>query len=89
MLPILQANYPLIWGEVGETYNFADCPSTSYLQTYLPWAEQNGVGTEAWAWDAWGACSTGALISDYSGTPEAPLGSFVQTNYQTTYPPNQ
>jgi lysophospholipase L1-like esterase len=86
--PILEAHYPVILGETGETYNFADCPSTTYIQTFLTWAEQNKVGTEAWAWDTWGSCSSGALISDYSGIPEDPYGSYVQSNYQTTFPPN-
>jgi hypothetical protein len=82
MLPILQAGYPIIWGETGETYDNSDCPSTSYIKTFLAWAEQNGVGTEAWTWDTWGSCSSGALISNYNGTPEDPYGAYVESNYQ-------
>jgi endoglucanase len=88
MLPILQAGYPMIWGEVGETYDYSDCPSSSYIQTFLSWAEQNNVGTEAWTWDTWGDCSSGAMISDYDGTPEDAWAAYVESNYQTTYPAN-
>ena len=86
MLPILAAGYPMIWAESGETYNYSDCPSSSYIQTFLAWAEQNDVGIEAWAWDTWGACSTGAMISDYAGTPEDPWAAAVESNYQGTFP---
>jgi hypothetical protein len=82
MLPILQAGYPIIWGETGETYNWSDCPSTSYIKTFLAWAEQNGVGTEVWTWDTWGSCSSGSLISNYNGTPEGAYGAYVESNYQ-------
>jgi hypothetical protein len=88
MLPILQAGYPLLWGETGESYDFSDCPSTSYIQTLLTWAEQNGVGTQAWTWDTWGACNTGALISNYNGTPQGAYGTYIQSNYQTNFPAN-
>ena len=88
MLPILQAGHPLIFGETGETSDYSDCPSTSYIQTFLQWAEQNGVGTEAWVWDTWGACDTGAMISNYDGTPEDAWATYVQTNYQTMFPPD-
>jgi endoglucanase len=88
MLPIRKAGYPLIWGETGETYNYSDCPSTAYIKTFLTWAEGNDVGTLAWVWDTWGACNTGALISDANGTPEGAFGAYVEHNYQTTFPAN-
>ena len=88
MLPILQAGHPLIFGETGETWNYSDCPSTFYIESFLQWAEQNGVGTEAWVWDTWGACSTGAMISNYDGTPEDAWAAYVQSNYQTMFPPD-
>ena len=88
MLPILQAGHPLIFGETGETWNYSDCPSISYIATFLQWAEQNGVGTEAWVWDTWGACDTGAMISNYNGTPEDPWAAYVEGNYLTAFPPD-
>jgi endoglucanase len=88
VLPILQSGYPVIFGETGETYNNTD-PGTSYISTFLTWAEQNGVGTEAWTWDTWGNYTTSSLISNYDGTPEDAYGSYVQNNYQTTFPPNR
>ena len=86
--PILNAGYPVIFGETGDSYDGSTCPGTTNLQTYLTWAEQNNVGTEAWAWDTWGGCSTGSLITNYNGTPNTGQGTLIQTNYQTTFPAN-
>jgi endoglucanase len=86
ILPILQEGHPVIWGEIGE--DFGVCPSTDHIRTFLAWAEQNGVGTEAWTWDAWGPCRSGSLIRNYSGTPEDAYGSYVRSNYRTAFPPN-
>ena len=68
----------LIFGETGETYDGSDCGS-SYISTFLPWADANGVGYEAWTWDTWGGC--GVLISDYDGTPADAWAQWVQTHY--------
>jgi endoglucanase len=87
ILPIRQAGYPVMLGEVGEYYNWSDCPSTSYMQQFIPWAEANDVGMEAWAWDTWGACS-GGLVSNYNGTAAQGDGAYVQSNYTSTYPAN-
>jgi hypothetical protein len=81
--PILAAGYPVIFGETGETYNDSDT-GTSYIQTFVTWADAHGVGYEAWTWDTWG--SIGSLISDYGGTPNGAYGTYVQQHYQTTFP---
>ncbi len=78
MLPILQAGHPLIFGETGETYDSSDCGS-SYISTFIGWADAHGVGHEPWTWDTWGGC--GVLISDYNGTPANAYGSWVQRHY--------
>jgi endoglucanase len=66
---------PIRFGETGETY---DCGS-SYISTFMNWADAHGVGDEAWTWDTWGNCS--ALINDYSGTPYSAYGTWVRTHY--------
>src|SRR5579859_1071443 len=71
------AQVPTIFGETGETYDASDCGST-YIQTFMNWADSHGVGYLAWTWDAWGGC--GVLISDYAGTP-ANWGTWVQAHY--------
>ena len=77
MLPITK-QYPLIFGETGETYDGSACPP-SYIETFMKWADANGVGYEAWTWDTWGGC--GVLISDYHGTPANAWAQWVQTHY--------
>lgn len=72
---------PLIFGETGETYDATDC-GTSYISTFLPWADAHGVGYTAWTWDTWGNCS--ALITSYGGTPNNAYGSWVKTHYTQT-----
>jgi hypothetical protein len=78
MKPILQAGYPVIWGETGETYDDSDCGS-SYISTLLTWADAHGVGYETWAWDTWGTCS--ALISNYGGTPANGYARYVKDHF--------
>jgi Cellulase (glycosyl hydrolase family 5) len=77
MKPITKT-FPLIFGETGETYDGSDCTS-SYISTFMGWADQHGVGYEAWTWDTWGGC--GVLISDYNGTPASQWAQWVQTHY--------
>ena len=48
----------------GEDYNNS-CGSTTTAQI-VNWADQNGVGYEAWAWNTWGQCSD--LIARFDGT---------------------
>jgi hypothetical protein len=77
MAPITKV-VPLIFGETGETYDASDCGS-SYIATFMTWADQHGVGYEAWTWDTWGNC--GVLISNYNGTPYSGFGSWVKAHY--------
>lgn len=69
---------PLIFGETGETYDASDCGS-SYISTFMTWADTHRVGYEAWTWDTWGGC--GVLIKDYGGTPSSTWAQWVQTHY--------
>lgn len=77
MAPITKV-VPLIFGETGETYDSSDCGS-SYISTFMSWADQHGVGYEAWTWDTWGNC--GVLIGNYIGTPYSDFGSWVKAHY--------
>jgi hypothetical protein len=72
------AKVPLVFGETGETYDASDCGS-SYISTFLTWADAHGVGYEAWTWDSWGDC--GVLIADYGGTPYSAWGAWVKSHY--------
>jgi endoglucanase len=77
MRPIVKA-VPLIFGETGETYDASDCGS-SYISTFMSWADAHGVGYEAWTWDTWGGC--GVLIKSYSGTPSCAWARWVRHHY--------
>ena len=80
MRPITQS-VPMIFGETGETYDGSDCGS-SYISTFMNWADVHGVGYEAWTWDTWGGC--GVLISNYNGTPASQWARWVKQHYQRT-----
>ncbi|HYL28195.1 MAG TPA: cellulase family glycosylhydrolase [Candidatus Nitrosotalea sp.] len=75
---------PMIFGETGETYDGSDC-YPNYIPTFMNWADANGVGYEAWTWDAWQSQQCGVLISDYNGTPANQWASWVQTHYIGKY----
>jgi len=48
MAPVTR-RVPLIFGEVGETYDASSC-GHSYMQTFLDWADAHQVGYAAWTW---------------------------------------
>jgi hypothetical protein len=77
MLPITKV-VPLIFGEVGETYNGSSC-AAQYVPAALEWADAHGVGYEAWTWDTWGNCEV--LIANWSGTPYSSWATWVRTHY--------
>jgi hypothetical protein len=83
LAPVAQ-EVPLLFGETGETYDASDCGS-SYISTFMNWADAHGVGYEAWTWDTWGNCE--ALISDYNGTAYSAYGAWVRAHYASLPPP--
>jgi endoglucanase len=66
-------NVPLITGELGENDGAA-----SFIDSYMNWADTNGVSYLAWTWDTWGCGSPISLITNYNGTPCASYGSGYQ-----------
>ena len=71
----LAQQFPVIFGETGETYDNSECTSAN-MQVILPWAEAHNVSYQAWTWDTWGNC--GGLISAYSGTANSTTPSGAQ-----------
>ena len=61
--PIAQ-QVPIVATELGQH----DC-SASWVNQFLPWADQHGLSYTAWTWDTWPDCSNPVLITSYSGTP--------------------
>lgn len=60
------ARVPVVTGEFGES----DCGRT-YADSYMSWADANGISYLGWTWNVWDCSSGPALISDRSGTPTA------------------
>ncbi len=89
-VPCFQATYapvarrvPLIFGEVGESFDSSDC-GTSHISTIVDWGDAHNVGYEAWAWDTWGNC--GILIRNYSGEPFGAYGAWIRSHYLSRRP---
>jgi hypothetical protein len=61
--PVAQ-QVPLITGEIGE-----NDWSGQFITTLMNWLDQYQAGYLAWSWDTWNAWD--ALITSYSGTPDA------------------
>jgi hypothetical protein len=86
MMTPVSKRVPLIFGEVGETFDGTSCGS-AYMPGIFGWIDARGAGYAAWTWDAWAGCE--ALIGNYSGAPANPYGAFVKAYYarraSTTY----
>jgi hypothetical protein len=77
MAPVA-ARVPLVFGETGETYDDSDCGS-SFISSFLTWADRHGVGYEPWTWDTWGNCES--LIGSYAGKPANAYGAYVKRHF--------
>jgi hypothetical protein len=62
----LTATDPVIATE----YGTSDC-STTYYSDFISYADAHNISWSAWAWYP-GGCSFPSLITDWSGTPNAP-----------------
>lgn len=60
----LAAQFPVIFGETGETYDDSECTANN-TAIILSWADAHNVSWESWTWDTWGTCLS--LISDFNG----------------------
>jgi len=57
---------PVVFGELGEK----DC-SSRLVEPVMDWADEEGFGYLAWAWNTSSCSDFPALVKDYSGTPTA------------------
>jgi endoglucanase len=72
--------HPVITGELGEN----DC-AHGFIDTYMPWADTNGISYLGWTWNTWD-CDTGpALITDYDGGATG-FGQGLMAHLMTTMP---
>ena len=59
------ARVPVIATEIG-----TDTCNATFMNMLMNWLDAARIGYTAWTWDPWGAaCSSIALIADWSGTP--------------------
>jgi len=82
------ASVPVVTGEIGEN----DCAS-SFIATYMAWADAHGVSYLGWTWDTWNCSSGPALITAYDGSATAygagyrdHLAALTGTTTTTTVP---
>ena len=66
------AHLPVIATEFGSY----DC-QTSYIAREISYFEQLHISFIAWAWTT-GSCATPSLLANWSGTPTAPYGTYIQ-----------
>ena len=69
----ISASYPFLVGEIGT----APALRSSFLPTFLPYADSHGWSYLAWTWNPWGYTDD-VLITDWSGTPNAGEGTSYQ-----------
>jgi aryl-phospho-beta-D-glucosidase BglC (GH1 family) len=90
------AAVPVVTGEFDQGFDCANPPTsptalTSFDNTYMSWADQNGVSYLAWGWWVLGNTSSTCaslgggddnydLVSNLSGTPVAPDGTNLQAH---------
>jgi endoglucanase len=60
---------PVVTGETGDNVSSA----TTYIDSFLPWEDSQGISYMGWTWNTWGD-STDILIADYTGTPTTNYG---------------
>jgi hypothetical protein len=60
---------PVVTGETGDNVSSA----TTYIDSFLPWEDSQGISYLGWTWNTWGD-STDVLIADYTGTPTTNYG---------------
>lgn len=68
------AKVPVVSGEIGEN----DC-AQGFIDSYMAWADANGVSYLGWSWNTANCSSGPALITSYSGTPTA-YGAGLQSH---------
>ena len=74
------ARVPVVTGELGDNV----C-TQAFIDSYMSWADANGVSYLGWAWDAGGGwtCTGGpSLITGYTGAPTA-MGAGLQQHLLT------
>jgi hypothetical protein len=60
---------PVVTGETGDNVS----SPTTYVDSFLPWEDSQGISYIGWTWNAWGD-SANILIADYTGTPTTNYG---------------
>jgi endoglucanase len=60
---------PVVTGETGDNVGSA----TTYVDSFLPWEDSQGISYLGWTWNTWGD-SANILIADYAGTPTTDYG---------------
>ncbi|HEY6462372.1 MAG TPA: cellulase family glycosylhydrolase [Polyangiaceae bacterium] len=72
--------HPVVTGEMGEN----DC-AHGFIDTFMPWADTNGVSYLGWTWNQWDCSSGPALITGYDGSTTG-FGAGLKAHLLVTSP---
>jgi endoglucanase len=77
------AQVPVVSGEFGEN----DC-RTAFVDTFMDWADQRGVGYLMWAWSLLPdrSCKRQVLLRDVRGRPRSPNGKALKAHLAALAP---
>ena len=76
------AQVPVYVGEFGESWDSSLC-TTSFISSFASWMDSKQLNYSMWTWNPGSGCATDSLISDWSGTPLSPHGTWYK-NYLNT-----
>jgi len=72
-------SFPVLVGETGDS----SAGTQTYLPTFLPWADTNGINYLAWTWNPWGNPDN-VLVQDWIGTPTTGEGQYYKGRLPTS-----
>jgi hypothetical protein len=100
-IAVVAAQVPVVTGEFDQGYDCASPPTTpssltTFDDTFMNWADADGVSYLAWGWWVLGNTSTRcsslgdpgdnyALVSDYAGTPVSPDGTNLRAHLASLF----
>jgi endoglucanase len=72
---------PLLVTEFGDRA----CKS-AFVDDFMSWLDQRGIGYLAWAWNTWSGCEGPSLLETYAGVPHGAYGAAVMHHLQARFP---
>jgi hypothetical protein len=67
----IAAQFPVNVSETGDSV----CSAITYVNQFLPWADQHGISYQGWTFNPWSDCND-VLLKDWNGTPTTNYGQY-------------